>query len=130
MEKPDSILFDMDGTLWDAVNLYVHSWNEAFKELKIQRRVVREDLTGMMGWEGFKVLEKLLPEFETDRRKEIYRHVNDLRRKMLPEIGGVLYEGVKEGIEKLSKKYKLFIVSNCAEGIVERFCNWAAIAIV
>jgi len=35
MQKPDSLIFDMDGTLWDAVDTYAASWNLVFNELGI-----------------------------------------------------------------------------------------------
>lgn len=39
----------------------------------------------------------------------------------LAEHGGILYDGVEEVIEELSKTYPLFIVSNCQEGYIEAF---------
>ncbi|HEX3385818.1 MAG TPA: hypothetical protein VHS53_11545 [Mucilaginibacter sp.] len=33
MQTPDSLIFDMDGTLWDAVDTYAASWNIVFAEL-------------------------------------------------------------------------------------------------
>lgn len=41
--------------------------------------------------------------------------------KYLMKHGGTLYNGVKEVIKLLSKKYKLYIVSNCIEGYIESF---------
>ena len=32
-EKVDSLIFDMDGTLWDAMKSYAEVWNVAFREL-------------------------------------------------------------------------------------------------
>jgi phosphoglycolate phosphatase len=37
MQKPDSLIFDMDGTLWDAVDTYAHSWNVVFTEMGIDK---------------------------------------------------------------------------------------------
>lgn len=34
-------------------------------------------------------------------------------------------KGVKEGLLRLSKKYPLFIVSNCQSGYIERFLEWS-----
>ena len=28
--KPDALVLDMDGTLWDAVDTYTLCWNKAF----------------------------------------------------------------------------------------------------
>jgi phosphoglycolate phosphatase len=128
MQKPDALIFDMDGTLWDAVDTYTSSWNLVFAQRKIDRIVQREELSAMIGWEGLKVLEAMMPEYEAEKRQEIYADVNLLRRTLLPQKGGVLYDGVLEGLELLSRRYKLFILSNCAVGIIRIFIDWAGIA--
>lgn len=127
MQKPDSIIFDMDGTLWDAVDTYAESWNIVFKQLKIDRTIEREELAKMVGWEGKKVWKAIMPDYDEDKQQEIYAKVNDVRKVLLPQKGGVLYDGVKEGLKQLSGKYQLFIVSNCARGIIKLFIDWAGI---
>ncbi|MFD0792928.1 HAD family hydrolase [Mucilaginibacter litoreus] len=127
MQKPDSLIFDMDGTLWDAVDTYAYSWNIVFKEQGIDKTISRDVLAGMVGMEGKKVIEILMPEFEHDRRVEIYSIVNDKRHNLIREKGGILYPGVREGLRLLAEKYPLFILSNCAKGIIRQFIDWAGI---
>jgi phosphoglycolate phosphatase len=127
MQKPDSLIFDMDGTLWDAVDTYAHSWNVVFTELGIEKTITRDVLAGMVGMEGKKVIEILMPEFEHDKRVEIYGLVNGRRHNLIKEKGGVLYDGVKDGLKLLAEKYPLFILSNCAKGIIRQFIDWAGI---
>jgi len=127
MQKPDSLIFDMDGTLWDAVDTYTESWNLIFKKLHIDRQIAREQLVERIGWDGNKVMQAVLPEFDEEKRKEIYNDVNCIRRQLLPINGGILYEGVLEGLKQLSSKYQLFILSNCARDIIRLFINWADI---
>jgi phosphoglycolate phosphatase len=38
-----------------------------------------------------------------------------------------LYDGVLEGLQQLAEKYKVFILSNCAKGIIRVFIDWAGI---
>lgn len=127
MQKPDSIIFDMDGTLWDAVDTYTLSWNIVFKKLGINKTIHRDELAKMVGWEGKKVHAAIMPDFDDEKRQAIYAKVNELRQELLPKNGGVLYEGVKEGLQQLAGKYKLYIVSNCAKGIIRLFMDWAGI---
>jgi phosphoglycolate phosphatase len=127
MQKPDSLIFDMDGTLWDAVDTYARSWNDVFGELGIDITVNRDNLAKMVGWEGKKVISVIMPDFDDERRKEIYGLVNAKRHEILPVHGGVLYDGVKAGLHRLAQKYPLFILSNCAKGIIRLFIDWAGI---
>ena len=127
MQKPDSLIFDMDGTLWDAVDTYTESWNVVFKKLNINRTMEREQLLERIGWDGNKVMLAVLPEFDEDKRKEIYNDVNAVRRQLLPQNGGLLYDGVLDGIKQLASKYQLFILSNCGKGIIRLFIDWADI---
>lgn len=125
--RPDSIIFDMDGTLWDAVDTYAESWNIIFRQMNIDIHVDRDKLEKMVGWEGKKVHAVIMPDFDEEKRQRIYAKVNELRRELLPKNGGVLYDGVKEGLQELASKYKLYIVSNCAVGIIRLFMDWAGI---
>jgi len=127
MQKPDSLIFDMDGTLWDAVDTYAASWNLVFEELGIDIVVEREQLAKLVGLEGRKVIGLIMPDFDDEKRQMIYNLVNEKRKAILPERGGVLYDGVKEGLKQLTEKYDLFILSNCAKGIIRLFIDWAGI---
>ena len=56
----DGIIFDVDGTLWDSVEVVAESWNLAIKENSdLEPNLNREILQGLFG----KTMEKLLPEF-------------------------------------------------------------------
>ena len=125
--KPDSLIFDMDGTLWDAMDTYVLSWNKAFQKENIERSLSRAELGHVMGWEKARVLKYFFPNMGGEARERIFRRVNECCARILPETGGKLYEGVREGIINLSARYRLFIVSNCPEGLIQEFIKWADI---
>ncbi|MGB4399898.1 MAG: HAD family hydrolase [Daejeonella sp.] len=127
MKNIDSLIFDMDGTLWDAVDSYVQSWNEGAKIENIDRVFTRADLDHVMGWERGKVLPYFFPDKNDDERERIYETINQCRAKIIPQQGGILYEGVREGIKKLASKYKLFVVSNCPKGLIIEFMTWAGL---
>lgn len=125
MLKPDSLIFDLDGTLWDALETYTASWNEGAKLENLDRVFTREDLHGVMGWERSKVLAHFFPDLDVETREKIYHTINERRIKLMPELGGKMYPGVYDGLIKLSEKYKLFIVSNCPENLIKVFLKWA-----
>ena len=125
MLKPDSLIFDLDGTLWDALDTYLESWNEGAKIENLNRVFTREDLHHVMGWERSTVLSHFFPEMNIDEREQVYRTINECRIRLMPIRGGLMYVGVREGLIKLSAKYSLFIVSNCPENLIVEFLKWA-----
>ncbi len=123
MTKPDSLIFDMDGTLWDNVDSYTIVWNKGLEEKGYSRRVTREDLLGLMGKEARVMLETLIPEASESAQDELFDEVIRQYQLLIPDIKPLIYEGVYEGLEKLSEKYPLFLLSNCEEGGLVNFMN-------
>lgn len=119
--KIDSFIFDMDGTLWDSREGVVAAWNEAFEECGVPERITVEKLSSLMGLPMDLLGESI---FEGKKYSEVeyifekcYKKENDYLR----EHGGILYPALKETLEKLHKKHRLFIVSNCQSGYIEAF---------
>lgn len=113
----DSLIFDMDGTLWDAVDSYCAVWNRAIADLGMDRPPVRySELAVLMG----KPLDEIYMTLVGDVpiKDEFIRRLLQNERTMMPDLGGRLYPGTKETIEALSRSFKLFMVSNCgADGL-------------
>jgi len=125
--KPDALIFDMDGTLWDAVETYTQAWNEYFKKHGLTNLLTKSDLDALMGLEESKFLEIVLPEYSSEDRKTCYKEVIQLQYQLIDKIGGSLYPNVQNYLEKLSKDFKLFIVSNCPKDTIEHFMKFAKI---
>lgn len=126
--KIDSILFDMDGTLWNAVDSYTKAWNEYFASKKNGKTISNNLLSSLMGEEEELVLSQILPHLEKYERTILYKKIIiPLIYKVVESDGGQLYDGVLNGLTQLSEKYKLFIVSNCPERLIECFIRHAGI---
>jgi phosphoglycolate phosphatase len=128
MTKPDSLIFDMDGTLWDATETYTAAWNEGFKAMNINKVMSRGMLDHMMGWEKQKVLDHTFPDYPADMQEKIFESIVAAQDRLIPALGGILYEGVPEGIAKLSSKYKIFILSNCPKDTINQFFQFTDFA--
>src|ERR1700760_2663099 len=87
----DSLIFDMDGTLWDASDTYTAAWNEGFRSLNINKHMHRSSLDEIMGWEKKPTLARLLPEFSEDEREEIHQTVVEAQTELIRTRGGILY---------------------------------------
>ena len=125
--RPDALIFDMDGTLWDAVETYTLAWNAYFKKHGLSNFLTKSDLDALMGMEEEKFLEKVLPDYTPEDRKSCYKEVIQLQYDMIDQIGGHIYSGVQKYLPLLHKKYPLFIVSNCPKDTIHHFMKFAGI---
>lgn len=125
--KYDSLIFDMDGTLWDAADLYAASWNKSFEKNKLDLQLSRADIGALTGLERKELIAKIMPGYEESTCNQVIRDVETFTKQLIPETGGKLYDEVHNGLKALSKHYKLFIVSNCDAGVIQLFMAWAKI---
>ena len=122
----DALIFDLDGTLWDASESSAKGWNIALKKTGIDKQILTEDIRKVAGNPYKKCIEILLPGLLA-KYNLLYTNVNTEEEKMLKKQGGVIYDYVREGIRKLSEEYMLFIVSNCQEWYLKLFFNLSGI---
>ena len=94
----DALCFDMDGTLWDAVDSYCEIWNRCFRKVGMDRVVARQELIACMGLNLHEILRRLcggVPMPDADA------FLSDIEReeiRLMPVLGGKPYPGVAEGL--------------------------------
>ena len=118
----DSIIFDLDGTLWDETEAICNTWNIVLKQYpNIREPITVKELEGCMGMLLDDISRKLFPNETPELQKELINKCCDLEVEYLSQNGGKLFDELEKTLEYLSKKYKLFIVSNCQSGYIEFF---------
>ncbi|TYS68237.1 HAD family hydrolase [Sutcliffiella horikoshii] len=121
----DSIIFDLDGTLWDSRETVLVAWNEILKnDDKIEKELTSEDFKATMGLQMHEIEKILFPDIDEAYRTQLSNKCCEAERVLLEQKGGQLYDQLDEVLESLSQKYKLFIVSNCQEGYIEAFYKY------
>ena len=120
--KVDGLIFDLDGTLWDASSSCVMAWNKALQKKGVKDFVITEQLAHTFAG---KLLDDIFDQYFTFLPKEDYADMANAyaeeERFHMKEYGGRLYPGINEELHSLVKKYPLFIVSNCLAGYIENF---------
>ncbi len=117
----------MDGTLWDAVDSYAAVWNRTLEECGTDRHVTREELLTLMGKPLPVISSVLLPEGIGVSTEEFYRLLTGFELEMIPVIGGKLYPQVESTLQYLSKKYRLFMASNCGINGLDNFLAYTGL---
>ena len=119
-----SIIFDLDGTLWNSTGCACDIWNRVLeKHNDISFRMTKEKAEQLMGKTMEEIGKILFPELNAEARIAIVDEFGEEEVKYLTENGAVLYEGLEDTLNTLSQQYKLYIVSNCQDGYVPAFLH-------
>ena len=122
----DGILFDLDGTLWDATAQIAQAWNEVIAGAREDllpygkgEPLRPEDSRALCGKTMDEITDLLFGDFpgKEGLADRCYSHENDYLR-LHP---GVIYPGVGEALRTLSAHLPLAVVSNCQAGYIEVF---------
>lgn len=125
LENIDSIIFDLDGTLWDATKEIASSWSSILAKYNTRKKEITEDeLKEYMGLTLDEIGKRIFPDMKQDEVDKLIKECCEFENKHLTRNGATLYDKLEDTLKELSKKYKLFIVSNCQDGYIEAFLEF------
>lgn len=115
MKKYDSVIFDLDGTLWSSLDSAVRATADVkSRHEDITYDTTSDDVKAAMGL-TFDEARKFYYGYLSDEKSYKYtKEAFERNVEYLSKGEGKLYPDVVETLDVLSKNYKLFIVSNCA----------------
>ena len=116
----DSIIFDVDGTLWDSTKSVAESWNKAIREhSSLNLTLEPVSLSKVFGKTMTEIADALFPDLSVKERMELLDVCFDEENRYLEDHPGILYPDVVRTIKELSLSCPLYIVSNCQCGYIE-----------
>ena len=117
----ESLIFDIDGTLWDSRTLVAEGYNIQLKKEGLDHLCVdAETLRPLFGKVMTEIADVILASIDPSERYDLMERCMDTENRYLFEnecrIG---YPKVRETLTELAKKHRLFIVSNSQCGYPE-----------
>ena len=117
----ESLIFDIDGTLWDSRALVAEGYNIQLKKEGLSRYcITAETLKPLFGRVMTEIADVIFADFPEKERYALMARCMETENRHLHEnpchIG---YPGVRETMEELAKTHRLFIVSNSQQGYPE-----------
>jgi phosphoglycolate phosphatase len=116
------VLFDLDGTLWDASESTARAWTEVFQRYGLSKSVSKEDIQSVAGKPYLECLKLVceealvIPEFD-----QFLIDLSSAEQLWMQKIGGDFYSGALDAVARISEKYPVFLVSNCNEWYLDAF---------
>lgn len=120
----DSVIFDLDGTLWDSCRSVAESWSLTLAEKHGGLMHLSEgDIRGIMGMTAPQIAASLFASYGAQAEAVCLDCLED-ECLYISRHGGRLYPGVEELFRALSSSLGLYIVSNCQDGYIQCFLEY------
>lgn len=117
----ESLIFDIDGTLWDSRALVAEGYNLQLKDEGLEHLFVNaQQLKALFGKVMTEIADVLFAEIPLPERYALMERCMARENRYLQENPCAIgYPGVKETLNRLAENHRLFIVSNSQRGYPE-----------
>ncbi|MGL4338444.1 MAG: HAD family hydrolase [Turicibacter sp.] len=124
LQAIDSIIFDLDGTLWDPTEMCVTAWNTVIEGHPHINPIDEKKLKSVFGMKFDLIGAKLFPELSINEQEKLMEDCMKAEEDYILKHGAILYHNLTEVLTILARKFKLYIVSNCQAGYIEAFLDY------
>ena len=125
----DSIIFDVDGTLWDSTEICAKAWTDVIhRETSLSLTINASTLKGLFGRLLPDIASVLFADYPKEEQLRLIDRCCQEEHKALLAQCAPLYPDLEKTLQQLKENYRLFIVSNCQAGYIEVF--WKPVVLV
>ncbi len=119
--KFESLIFDIDGTLWDSRALVAQGYNLQLKDEGLERYSVDADiLRPLFGKVMSAIADAIFPDLSPQVRYPLMERCMARENRYLEENECAIgYPGIVPALRELAKNHRIFIVSNSQRGYPE-----------
>jgi phosphoglycolate phosphatase len=128
MRSPDSLIFDLDGTLWDTCASCAIAWNAVVRRHDISfREITAHDVRKVTGRPHDMCIRDTFLGVSERELQILIDETSIEDNRAIEQHGGELYAGVRDGLLELAREFPLFIVSNCQAGYIGLFLRFSGL---
>ena len=117
----DSIIFDVDGTLWNSTEIVARAWTDYLRTQDMEMEITSGQLQSLFGRLLPDIARKIFPDLPEKEQMRLIDGCCEAEHQALLKQCAPVYEGLEETLKELSQTFPLFIVSNCQAGYIELF---------
>lgn len=118
----DSIIFDVDGTLWDSTGIVAEAWSDYLTNTEhMDTDVSSERLMGLFGQLLPDIAKALFPEFPEKEQLRIIDGCCQAEHEALLRKCAPLYPQLEETLKTLSQRFPLLLSATARQDISKYF---------
>jgi phosphoglycolate phosphatase len=122
----DAIVFDIDGTLWDASAASAEGWNEGLAQLGIDKKVSAEQIAAVAGRPYELCVDTLLPGMR-EANPGLLGILGDCEHASVERNGGKFFDGALDAVARLAADHEVLLASNCQEWYLQLFLSFSGL---
>lgn len=122
MEKK-ALVFDLDGTLWNAAPASTRSWNQVLAKWGFGPALSVEQMQGISGLPFEDCVRALIPQSQSlsvSEQKHFLHELEEAEHHEIKARGGEIFAGAAEALMELTD-HPLYLVSNCTDWYLDAF---------
>lgn len=119
----DALMFDLDGTLWDAASASARAWSHVAQERGLSLSITEDVIRAVSGLPFEQCVRPIFGDLADDPK--LHAELDLAERAEIEGRGGAFYEGMSDFLTAWSKRWSIFVISNCQPWYLQAYLRHA-----